>query len=297
MANPIQKNDLISDEALRALEEISRLLREDKESMEALMGTCKQYAGTIQSVTATNNGSNDALTAALQKISELEKAYSDLQKAMKANAATQKAINAEKRMYSKLTQEEATEVKNLRTELKWLNDEDKNVVEYVKKKIAAINTEKMSYNQLQQTYNALMDSIKRMATEEVRNSEAGKLMVNTAKQIRETMNETQKSVGNFTLQVGKYRAAFDGLGYSFQQILREIPSALNPQQFFLAISNNIPLFMDQVKAFKAEQEQIKIRMKELEVAGQTATEEYQNLGNKVESFGSKKRKVSCPKTA
>ena len=263
MANPIQKNDLISDEALRALEEMSRLLREDKENMDALMASFKQYAGSIQPAVAASNSNNDALTAALQKVSELEKAYSDLQKLMKENAATQRSVAAEKRKYAKLTEEEATDVKNLRMELKWLNDEDKEVASYVKKKIEAINAEKMSYNQLQQTYNAVRDALNKMTPEQLKSTEAGKLLAAQGLKIRDAMNEMQKATGNYTLQVGKYRAAFDGLGYSFQQILREAPSALNLNQFFLAISNNIPMFLDQVKAFNEEQKAIKANLSQM----------------------------------
>lgn len=287
MANPIQKGDLISDEALKALEEMSRLLREDKENMDALMASFKQYAGSIQPSIAANNGNNDALTAALQKVSELEKAYSDLQKLMKENAATQKAVAAEKRKYAKLTAEEATEVKNLRTELKWLNDEDKEVSSYVKKKIEAINAEKMSYNQLQQTYNAVRDALNKMTPEQLKSTEAGKLLAAQGLKIRDAMNEMQKATGNYTLQVGKYRAAFDGLGYSFQQILREAPSALNLNQFFLAISNNIPMFLDQLKAFQDEQKEIKANLAQMT----EGTKEYSEQLGKVMTVGQKLAKT------
>lgn len=55
------------------------------------------------------------------------------------------------------------------------------------------------------------------------------------------------------------RGAFDarnlsrGLGNSMQQIFRELPVlALNAQTFFLAISNNLPIFFDAVSQAKAE---------------------------------------------
>ncbi|MBQ3873817.1 MAG: hypothetical protein II728_00380, partial [Bacteroidaceae bacterium] len=93
----------------------------------------------------------------------------------------------------------------------------------------------------------------------------------------------QKSTGNYTLQVGKYRAAFDGLGYSMQQILREAPSALNLNQFFLAISNNIPMFLDQLKAFKQEQAEIAENLKEMT----EGTKEYAEQQAKQMSVGKK----------
>ena len=58
---------------------------------------------------------------------------------------------------------------------------------------------------------------------------------------------------------------FDGLGMSFQQIARELPSlAMGPQMFFLAISNNLPIFTDQLAIARKEYEA-------LTASGQKAT--------------------------
>lgn len=46
---------------------------------------------------------------------------------------------------------------------------------------------------------------------------------------------------------------FNGLNMSIQQIAREMPSlAMGPQMFFLAISNNLPIFADEVKRARTE---------------------------------------------
>ena len=61
------------------------------------------------------------------------------------------------------------------------------------------------------------------------------------------------------------RRKFDGLGMSFQQIARELPSlAMGPQMFFLAISNNLPIFTDQLAIARKEYEA-------LTASGQKAT--------------------------
>ena len=118
----------------------------------------------------------------------------------------------------------------------------------------------MSYNEMQATYNALKDALNGLNNAERQNTDIGKAMTAQSAKLMETMNQLQISTGKYTLQVGKYRAAFDGLGYSFQQILREAPSALNLNQFFLAISNNVPMFLDQLKAFKEDQAEIKANL-------------------------------------
>lgn len=49
------------------------------------------------------------------------------------------------------------------------------------------------------------------------------------------------------------KAQFNGLNMSIQQIAREMPSlAMGPQMFFLAISNNLPIFADELQRARIE---------------------------------------------
>lgn len=51
----------------------------------------------------------------------------------------------------------------------------------------------------------------------------------------------------------KAQSTFNGLNMSIQQIAREMPSlAMGPQMFFLAISNNLPIFADNVQRAREE---------------------------------------------
>lgn len=85
--------------------------------------------------------------------------------------------------------------------------------------------------------------------------------------------EKQKKKGNDTPfiapgtneQFNKAKGRMDMLSFNVQQVARELPSlAMGPQMFFLAISNNIPMLMDQIKLASAE-------YKALTAAGQSAT--------------------------
>lgn len=276
MANPILKDDLISQEALDALERMSKLLHDDALAMEAMIRATGQYAGSLGSMIQQQQQDNAALQTYAERIENLENALAKMQKMMAENKATQAALNDEKRKYKKLTDEEAESVRNLTRALAGTEQERKDAIEQ-------INIEKKSYNELYQTYNAVKDALNRMTTAERTSTDVGKAMTAQALKLRDTLNELQKSTGNYTLQVGKYRAAFDGLGYSFQQILREAPSALNLNQFFLAISNNVPMFLDQLKAFKDEQAEIKANLAQMT----EGTKEYAEQLSKVESVGKK----------
>lgn len=69
----------------------------------------------------------------------------------------------------------------------------------------------------------------------------------------------------------KAQSTFSGLNMSIQQIAREMPSlAMGPQMFFLAISNNLPIFADQVKYARMEYEA-------LTQAGQKATPVWKQI--------------------
>lgn len=80
------------------------------------------------------------------------------------------------------------------------------------------------------------------------------------------------TIGNFQRNVGNYKSAFDGLGFSFQQILREAPSAaVSLNTFFLAISNNLPQFFDEVRRATEGQQDLKKAAEEA-----TATMAFKN---------------------
>ncbi len=69
------------------------------------------------------------------------------------------------------------------------------------------------------------------------------------KQLQE-VSETVKVVPS---QLPNAEKRFNGLHNSIQQMAREMPSlAMGPQMFFMAISNNLPIFADEVKRAKEE---------------------------------------------
>lgn len=92
--------------------------------------------------------------------------------------------------------------------------------------------------------------------------------------ISKTAKSASTSTKNTTLvpkDAAKAQSTFNGLNMSIQQIAREMPSlAMGPQMFFLAISNNLPIFADQVKYARMEYEA-------LTQAGQKATPVWKQI--------------------
>jgi len=77
--------------------------------------------------------------------------------------------------------------------------------------------------------------------------ELGKVMDATRHKIK-LMHE---SFGDYTMNVGNYARTFDGLTFSLVQVVRELPAAtVNMNTFFLAISNNIPMVLDEINSVR-----------------------------------------------
>ena len=86
-----------------------------------------------------------------------------------------------------------------------------------------------------------------MSAEERHATEAGKALEEETLNIYKEMIRLQEATGNHRLSVGNYKLAWNGLGNAMNQIIRELPSAaMGVNTFFLAISNNIPVLIDEI---------------------------------------------------
>ena len=119
--------------------------------------------------------------------------------------------------------------------------------------------------------NAAADSMTRLSKElermkmayreltlEEQNSPFGKELLASINQVDAKMKELDASIGNHQRNIGNYGNSFNGLNVSVQQIVRELPSAaMGLNTFFLAISNNIPILVDEIKRAKIANEELK----------------------------------------
>lgn len=93
-----------------------------------------------------------------------------------------------------------------------------------------------------------------------RNGDAGKALLAQIANVQKELSAAEQASGRFQINVGNYASAWNGLGFSVQQVARELPSlAVSANTFFLAISNNLPILVDEIAkarkeyaAFKAE---------------------------------------------
>lgn len=122
---------------------------------------------------------------------------------------------------------------------------------------AVIATLREEMQRLQQQVAAMptLDQSNNIAMIEALQAKIGELESDLSR-ISKTAKSASTSTKNTTLvpkDAAKAQSTFNGLNMSIQQIAREMPSlAMGPQMFFLAISNNLPIFADNVQRAREE---------------------------------------------
>lgn len=104
--------------------------------------------------------------------------------------------------------------------------------------------------ELQKRYKAL--------SEADRESSVGKNLISQANALNNKLKEIDAQFGNYQRNVGNYASSWNGLNVQTQQLLRELPSlTMSFNQFFLAISNNLPMFADELRRASEEFKRMK----------------------------------------
>lgn len=245
--------------------ELLNMLKEVKDASAGI-------SSSLSSTSSVSKGGRDDTRVQAGNVEQLYSAYQELTKAItecnknlanlssaqaKAVSSARSAISAQKEQaqgqmslaqaYSTLSgliQQTGVSVEQLLQSQRQLNIAQKNGE-------VAAKSATGSYNQLYAQYNLIKNVLNAMSTE-MRNAEGvGKLWEAEALRIMNAMKGMQEATGKHTLSVGDYTKAFNGLSISTQQVLREMPTLANSmQQFFIAISNNVPIFVDNLMAVR-----------------------------------------------
>ena len=204
----------------------------------------------------TNNAEGQKL---VRQTEELRARMKEAQSVMSQQAVEQQKAAA-------AAKEQAKDMERLARAQKALDDASSDTA----KKIAELNLQKQeqqaitrlivqlnqseagSYNALSAQYSLNKIQLNKLSQEYRENTEEGRRLVKETEEIYAKMRLLQEATGKYTLNVGNYKSAWDGLGVSAQQLVRELPSlAVSANTFFLAISNNIPMLVDEINRLKA----------------------------------------------
>jgi hypothetical protein len=264
MDNPIRFSDLFSTDLNSGLQ---GLIDKVGEVETALMNMLKQVkaeaklAGdALAGTTSSTKGGRDATS---QYAAEIERLHAENEKLVKSLDSVQKQLKNMKDAKNKDKNETINLSQSYESLADLIKETGVNVEELLKSdrqlSIAKKNGETAngslagSYNKLYAQYNLVKNVLNAMG-DEMRNNEAvGKKWEAQALSLMNTMKGMQEATGKHTLSVGDYTKAFNGLNIATQQVLREMPTLANSwSQFFIAISNNVPIFVDNLKRVQQE---------------------------------------------
>lgn len=102
-------------------------------------------------------------------------------------------------------------------------------------------------DKLRSTNNEALDQAQNIAEIQKLESQLDKLQAKMSKVA------ATKSIGPSANEIASVTRQYNGLNASIQQIARELPAAaMGPQMFFMAISNNLPIFADELSRARKE---------------------------------------------
>lgn len=119
------------------------------------------------------------------------------------------------------------------------------------------NSAEGSYNRLAAQYELNKIKLNQMSGAQREATDQGKKLEAETRALYEQMRKLQEATGNYRLSVGHYQRTWDGLGISISNVVRELPAAtVSMNTFFLGISNNIPMVVDEVNRLRAKNKQL-----------------------------------------
>lgn len=130
-----------------------------------------------------------------------------------------------------------------------------------------------------------MRIVYRNLTEAERNSDFGKGLLASIQMTDAEIKKLDATIGNHQRNVGNYASGWNGLNMSVQNIVRELPSlATGFQTFMLAISNNIPMLIDEIK--RAQQKSGSVAEDVIEGTGEATSEALDSMGEAAKNAAS-----------
>lgn len=215
----------------------------------------------IAEINAQADIANFKIKARIQLETDLEKAEERLRLAQSGEAAQLAATNQDIAEQNRLNQARAALMRaNIPIEV-----EARNQVDFTK----------LSYDQLNAIYEANALELRKLSL-----SQKAQRDELTAYQQQIAALMTTMEAGISTGRGGMQRLGknFDGLSYSISQLLREAPAAaVSMNTFFLAISNNVPMVVDQIR-------KVITANKQLKAAGTETVSVVKQIGKSLLSF-------------
>lgn len=246
----VNKHPDVAKSLEKQLEKATRKIREYQEKYAKLkkvqddIGKSNNTTDDVKKSTAALQSTNKWIEANTKAIIEADNQIKIFKKDFDSLSADDKAGSAgtaKLRQIEQVVAKRMAEAESIRKTIKVQKD-----------KIIQDRAEEGSITQLRKQLSLLIvdyDNMGRLRRE----GGSGKALLAQIKVVQDELNKAEQASGRFQRNVGNYSSAFNGLGMSIQQIARELPTlSMGANMFFLAISNNLPIFFDEVQRARKE---------------------------------------------
>lgn len=191
-----------------------------------------------------------------KRLLELKAKIAELTSARKQQKATVDPLAQAQEKLAYAQSEENQQLKLYSTQIR-----EANQIAQLQATIA--NSAEGSYNRLSAQYALNKIRLNQMSAAEREAADSGKKLEAETNAIYQQMIKLQEATGIYRLSVGHYQKTWDGLGISISQVVRELPAAaVSLNTFFLGISNNIPMVVDEINRLRKQNELLAAEGKE-----------------------------------
>lgn len=227
-------------------DDIIRQINEQRSKLAAMDEQLKAHVVQISKVQKAEEKLAYLQSEEGQRYLELKAKIREVIAAHTANRTQVNALTQAQNRYNQAADATNIQIRELDLQTKTLNQ--------TAKYQAQINqSAEGSYNRLAAQYALNKIKLNAMSAAERSATDAGKKLEQETAAIYKEMIRLQEATGNHRLSVGNYAKSWDGLGVSVSQVVRELPAAaVSLNTFFLGISNNIPIVIDEIKKVREQ---------------------------------------------
>lgn len=227
-------------------DDIIRQINEQRSKLAAMDEQLKAHVAQISKVQKAEEKLAYLQSEEGQRYLELKAKIREVMAAHTANRTQVDALTQAQNRYNQAADATNIQIRELDLQTKTLNQ--------TAKYQAQINqSAEGSYNRLAAQYALNKIKLNAMSAAERSATDAGKKLEQETAAIYKEMIRLQEATGNHRLSVGNYAKSWDGLGVSVSQVVRELPAAaVSLNTFFLGISNNIPIVIDEIKKVREQ---------------------------------------------
>lgn len=245
MATSTPNIDLVPKEALEQLKELDKQLDTTTKGMKDML---TQVQGISNSLSSSAKNYQE-LVDAVKALNAAGTTYAGTTRRQKT-IMEQLAV-AEKRFLD-LKTKEYKDLAKLKVQIQEQNKANKDAAKAVLAHANSLDAMRAKLSQMKAEAGKL----------DVLSDEFKKLTADISK-LNAEVSKHEQSMGVYGRNVGNYSSAFGNLQHQIQQVARELPSlTIGASQFFLAVSNNLPMLVDELNRAREANKKLRADGKE-----------------------------------